>query len=46
MALRWLPFAIVAYAVAHDPDRPRWLVSATLVFSLARVGTPTRPQWI
>jgi hypothetical protein len=33
MALLWLPFAVAAYAVADDPDRLRWLVSATLLFS-------------
>jgi hypothetical protein len=35
MALLWLPFAVVAYAVVDDPDRLRRLVSATLVFSFA-----------
>ena len=35
MALLWLPFAVVAYAVADEPERLRWLVSATLVFSFA-----------
>lgn len=35
MALLWLPFAVVAYVVADDPDRLRCLVSATLVFSFA-----------
>lgn len=35
MALLWLPFAVVAYAVADEPDHLRWLVSATLLFSFA-----------
>jgi hypothetical protein len=35
MALIWLPFALVAHAVASDPERLRWLVSATLLFSFA-----------
>jgi hypothetical protein len=34
MALLWLPFAVVAYAVADEPDHLRWLVSATLLFYL------------
>ena len=35
MALIWLPFAIGAHAVAGDPERLQWLVSATLLFSFA-----------
>ena len=35
MAFLWLPFVAAAHAVAEDPDRLRWLVSATLLFSFA-----------
>jgi len=35
MALLWLPFVVATLAVADDPDRLRWLVSATLLFSFA-----------
>lgn len=35
MAFLWLPFVVAACAVADDPDRLRWLVSATLLFSFA-----------
>lgn len=35
MALLWVPFVLVTHAVADDPDRLRWTVSATLLFSLA-----------
>jgi hypothetical protein len=35
MAFLWVPFALAAHAVAGDPGRLRWLVSATLLFSFA-----------
>lgn len=35
MAFLWLPFVVAACAVADDPNRLRWLVSATLLFSFA-----------
>src|SRR5918994_5239547 len=35
VAFVWVPFALAAQAVADDPERLRWLVSATLVFSFA-----------
>lgn len=35
MAFLWVPFVVAAHAVANDPDRLRWVVSATLLFSFA-----------
>ena len=35
MALLWVPFALAALAVRHDPEHLRFLVSATLLFSFA-----------
>jgi hypothetical protein len=35
MAFLWLPFVVATLALADDPDRLRWLVSATLLFSFA-----------
>src|ERR687897_2097491 len=35
VAFVWVPFALAAQAVADDPERLRWLVSATLLFSFA-----------
>jgi hypothetical protein len=35
LAFAWIPFALAAWAVAGDPDHLRWLVAATLLFSLA-----------
>ncbi|MBV8985648.1 MAG: hypothetical protein JO248_14525 [Acidimicrobiia bacterium] len=35
MALVWVPFALAAHAVAHDPGQLRGLVTATLLFSFA-----------
>lgn len=35
MAFLWLPFVVAAHAVADDPERLSWLVSATLLFSFA-----------
>jgi hypothetical protein len=35
LALLWVPFATAALAVGDDPDRLRWLVAGTLLFSFA-----------
>jgi hypothetical protein len=35
MAFLWVPFVVATHVVADDPDRLRWLVSATLLFSFA-----------
>ena len=35
MAFLWVPFVVAAHAVADDPERLSWLVSATLLFSFA-----------
>lgn len=35
MAFLWLPFVVATQLVADDPDRLRWVVSATLLFSFA-----------
>ncbi len=35
MALSWIPFAALALAWGDDPTRLRWLVGATLIFSVS-----------
>lgn len=35
LAFLWVPFVVAALGVAHQPERLRWLVSATLLFSFA-----------